>query len=104
MQSTASKWKIAALTLVTLPLTIWLSPKNPDLPVSKFLYFLGFLPLFIAATMELQREWEAVVHKWRNPESQVKNDQKGNKVFYILCLTLAGLVLLIICVGSMLHT
>jgi len=104
MKLTASKWKVAALTLVTLPMAIWLSPENPDLPISKFVDFLGFLPLFIAAAMELQSQWTAVLEKWRNPESHVEKDQKGNKVFYIPCLTLVSLVLLIAFVGSMLHT
>jgi hypothetical protein len=104
MKLAASKWKIAALTLITLPASIWFSTENPDLPISRFMSALGFVPLYIGAAMELHSQWVAVLEKWRNPERHVKAAPVSNKGFYILCLSLVGLVLLIICVGSMLHT
>ena len=104
MKLKASKWKVAALTLVTLPATIWFAAENPDFPISKFMPALGFLPLYIGAIMELHSQWAAVLEKWRNPESHVKAVPAGNKGFFILCFTFVGLVLFLACVGAMHHT
>jgi len=104
MKLTASKWKVAALTLVTLPATIWFVAEYPDLYISKFVLALGFLPLYIGAGMELHSQWTAVLEKWRNPESHVAGVPTGNKGFFILGLTLAGLVLFLACVGAMHRT
>ena len=104
MKLVASKWKVAALTLVTLPASIWFSAENPGLLISRFMIALGFLPLYIGAAMELRSQWVAMLEKWRNPEHHIKAAPASNKGFYTLCLTLVGLVLLIICFGSMHHT
>jgi hypothetical protein len=104
MKLTASKWKVAALTLVTLPMTIWFFAENPGLPISKFMFVLGFLPLYIGAGMELQSQWKAVLEKWRNPKSHAEGVPTGNKGFFVLGLTLAGLVLFLACVGAMHRT
>ena len=100
MKLTASKWKIAALTIVTLPATIWFVAENPDLPISKFMLVLGFMPLYIGAGMELHSQWAAVLEKWRNPESHVEGVPTGNKGFFVLGLILAGLVLFLAFVGA----
>jgi hypothetical protein len=97
---TASKWKIAALTLVTLPATIWFVAENPDLPISKFMLALGFLPLYIGASIELYGQWKALWDNWGNPERRAVGSPTGNKMSVILGLTLLGLVAFLAYVGA----
>lgn len=101
---TASKWKIAALTLITLPATIWFVAENPDLPLSKFVLVLGFLPLYIGVSMELYSQWKAVWDNWGNPEPRITGSPTGNKVAVILGLTLLGLVAFLAYVGAVHRT
>jgi hypothetical protein len=54
--------------------------------------------------MELQSQWKAVLEKWRNPKSHAEGVPTGNKGFFVLGLTLAGLVLFLACVGAMHRT
>lgn len=54
--------------------------------------------------MELHSQWAAVLEKWRNPEVRAKDVPAGNKVFFILGLTLAGLVLFLACIGAVHRT
>jgi len=100
MKFAASKWQIAALTLVTLPAAIWFVAENPDFPISKLPLFLGLSPLYIGAGMELCSQWKAVLGKLSNPESHVEGGPTGNKGFIILSVTLVGLVVFLACIGA----
>ena len=100
MKLAVSKWKVAALTIVTLPAAIWFVVENPDFPIPKLPLFLGYLPLFIGLGMELHGQWKAVLVKWSNPETHVETGGTGNKSFFILLFTLAALVLFLVCVGA----
>jgi hypothetical protein len=97
---TASKRKIAALTLVTLPATIWFVAENPDLPITKFMLVLGFLPLYIGASVELYGQWKAVWDNWGNLEPRAAGSPTGNKIAVILGLTLLALVAFLAYVGA----
>jgi hypothetical protein len=100
MDLAASKWKIAALTLVTLPVAIWYVVANADTHNSKFVFLLGFSPLFVGAGTELYGQWKAVWDNRGNPNSQVVGSPTGNKIAVILGLTLIGLVVFLVYVGA----
>jgi hypothetical protein len=68
MKLTASKWKVAALTLVTLPMTIWFFAENPGLPISKFMFVLGFLPLYIGGRHGTAKSVEGRVGEVAQPQ------------------------------------
>jgi hypothetical protein len=48
-----SKWIVAALTLVTLPAAIFLSPKSATETTQRLFVYLGMLPLFAAVAVEM---------------------------------------------------
>ena len=100
MDLAASKWKVAALTLVTLPAAIWYVVDNPDTHILKLAFLLGFSPLFVGAGAELYGQWMAVWDKWGNPEPHVAGSPTGNKIAVILGLTLLGLVVFLAYVGA----
>ena len=100
MDLAATKWKVAALTLVTLPVAIWYVTDNPDTHISKFALFLGFSPLFVGAGAELYGQWKAVWDNLGNPEPRVVGSPTGNKIAVILGLILLGLVVFLAYVGA----
>lgn len=100
MDLVASKWKVAALTLVTLPAAIWYVVDNPDTQASKLAFLLGFSPLFVGAGTELYCQWKAVCDNWGNPKPQVMGSPIGNKIAVVLGLTLLGLVIFLTYIGA----
>jgi hypothetical protein len=104
MKLALSKWKVAALTLVTLPATIWFAAQYPDFSTSKLLFSLGLSPLFVGFGMELRGQWKTTLRKWGNPESQVEESPKGNKSSVILFFILAVVVLFLAVVGALHRT
>ena len=85
----AVKWKVAALTLVTWPVALWLASPNPDSRASKILFVVASLPLFIAIGIELHTQWRQL---YERPESYVAGSPTGNKIAVVLAALLIGLV------------
>jgi hypothetical protein len=104
MKLAVSKWKVAALTLVTFPAAFWFADQYPDFSTSKLLFLLGLSPLIVGLGMELRSQWKTVLHKWGNPESHVEASPKGNKSSVILFFILVCLVLFLAFVGAMHRT
>jgi hypothetical protein len=85
----AVKWKVAALTLITWPIALWLAPTNPDSIAFKILLVLASLPLLIAVGIELYAQWKQL---YERPESHVAGSPAGNKIAVALAALLIGLV------------
>jgi hypothetical protein len=85
----AVKWKVAALTMVTWPIALWLTPANPDSLAFKILLVLASLPLLIAVGIELYAQWKQL---YESPESYVAGSPTGNKIAVVLAAVLIGLV------------
>lgn len=94
----ATKWKIAALTLVTLPTAIWLAATAQMFHAPRLTIGLGLAPLFIALGTELRATWK---HISEHPESYVEGSPVGNRIASGLAVVLAGLLLWVVC--SMVH-
>ena len=84
----AAKWKIAGLTLVTLPAAIWLLSSTPMFHAPRLVIAVAFLPLFIALGMELRATWRQASE---HPESYVEGSPIGNKLAVALAIVLIGL-------------
>lgn len=97
----AAKWKIAALTLVTLPATIGLAATTPTFLLARLVVGLGFVPVFIALGMELRATWKQVSE---HPESYVEGSPAGNKIALGLAVVLAVLLLWLVCSVVRPHT
>jgi len=85
----AVKWKVAALTLVTWPIAVWLVFPNPSSRSSKALLILASVPLLVAVGIELYAQWRQLCER---PESYVSGSPVGNKIAVILAAVLIGLV------------
>jgi hypothetical protein len=97
----SAKWKVAALTLVTLPAAIWLAAITQTFHAPRLLVGLGFVPLFIAIGMELRVTWKQVSE---HPESYVEGSPAGNRIASGLAVVLAGLLLWVVCFVVRQHT
>jgi putative effector of murein hydrolase len=83
------KWKVAALTLATWPIALWLAPPDPSSRGTKILLVFASLPLFIALGIELYAQWRQL---YERPESYVAGSPTGNKIAVVLAVLLIGLV------------
>jgi len=97
----AAKWKVAALTLVTLPAAIWLSATAQASYPPKLVIGLGYVPLFIALGMELRATWKQATE---HPESYVEGSPAGNKIALGLAVVLVGFLLWAVCSMVRQHT
>jgi hypothetical protein len=87
------KWAVAALTLMTMPLAIWLSGQDPKLRLMNIWIVLGFLPLGAALVIELRAQWKRV---GKEPNSDMESSRIGNKVAAVLAVVLASMGVLAI--------
>ena len=89
----AANWKIAGLTLVTLPVAIWLLASTPMVHTPKLVIAAAFLPLFIALGMELRARWRQASE---HPESYIEGSPTGNRFAVALAIVLIGLALWVV--------
>jgi hypothetical protein len=97
----AVKWKIAALTLVTLPAATWLVVATPMSHAPWLAISMGFVPLFIALGIELRVTWKQASE---HPESYVEGSPAGNRLAAALAVVLLSLLLWAVCSVVRQHT
>lgn len=85
-----TKWKVASLTLLTFPLTIWFADRTDDDVVRRLLIDLSFMPLIVACSMELYAKAMS-----RKPDPYGGVSAAGNKIAGILAVVLFCTVLFI---------
>jgi hypothetical protein len=89
----ATKWKIAALTLVTWPAAFWYLLQGPNTSSSSIVISLASLPLFVAIGIEMYSHWRLLKEQ---PELYVEGSPVGNMIAKVLGFILLGLLLALI--------
>jgi len=92
-----NKWKIATLTLVTFPISIYLNVQG-DNANTGLIAFIGLFPLLFAVTIEFAAE---IVSGWRHykqtgeiPPPEAEGSPVGNKIAVVLAI-LFGLIFIL---------
>jgi hypothetical protein len=83
------QWKIAALTLVTLPLAIWISTSiNGNFDAFTSIIVIGCLPLAIGVVFDLRERRRQMR---QDPNSYEEGSPVGNKIALVIGLVLLAL-------------
>lgn len=87
------KWKVAALTLITLPVAMWFVFQHPESRPPGLWITIGSVPLFTAVFMELRAQWDLLS---KDPNYVDKGSPVGNRIAValaavIICLVLFGI-------------